>query len=236
MISAVGVDGAPGGWAVACLLADGTTRLRLCADLDEIAGLREAAPVAIDMPIGLPDSVGLRACDRAARRMLGARAACVFAPPGRYLLPAAGDYPAIRALVTQRRLAEPATRGLSAQAAGITRKIAELDRFVRAEPASEQWLFECHPELSFQLLHGEPLAPKRSALGREQRSRLVVAEFPDAAERLTAASWPRRQVESTDLLDAYAALSTARRIADGCHRTLGDGARDAEGVPMRIVL
>jgi predicted RNase H-like nuclease len=218
------------------LLTTGATQLHLCADIDEVARLRGAAPVAIDMPIGLLDSVGYRACDAEARKLLGRRASCVFAPPARYLLPAAGDYSAIRALVAQRRQHDPQTRGLSAQAAGIASKVAELDRFILAHPQSERWLFECHPELCFQELNGAPLAPKRSPEGRNQRRDLIARIFRDAPERLAAATWPRRQVDHTDLLDAYAVLTTAVRCASGRHRELGDGTRDAEAVLMRIAL
>jgi predicted RNase H-like nuclease len=89
---AVGADGARGGWAVACLYESGT-RVTLLRDVGEIARLRagSGAPVAIDIPIGLLDSVDFRPCDVAGRRLLGRRASTVFAPPARYQLAAAGD-------------------------------------------------------------------------------------------------------------------------------------------------
>jgi predicted RNase H-like nuclease len=194
--------------------------------------------VAIDVPIGLLDGVDLRPCDRAARTLLAARASCVFAPPARYMLAAAGDYAGIRALVAERRRAEPATKGLSAQAAGIARKVAEVDAFARAHPSAEAWLWECHPELSFAALAGgAPLAtPKRSPAGRATRLALARAVFPDAAAQLAALPWPRRQVTPADALDAYAALFTALRCARGRQRDLGGGERDSAGVLMRIAV
>lgn len=237
MFEAIGVDGARGGWAMACLAADGSTRLALAADIAEVARRRGRATVAIDVPIGLPDSVDFRPCDAEARTLLGRRASCVFTPPARYLLPAAGDYGAMRALVADRRRHDPAAKGLSAQAAGIARKVAEVDRFARERPCSEAWLFECHPELSFRALGGgAPLAPKRSPAGRAHRSALVGQAFPDALERLAAAGWPIRDVAPADLLDAYAALTTAVRCARGEHRELGGGERDAAGVLMRMAI
>jgi predicted RNase H-like nuclease len=229
-VKAVGVDGARGGWAVACADGDGT-RVGLARDIGEVARLRDDAPVAIDIPIGLLETVGFRPCDAAARRLLGRRASTVFAPPARYQLAAAGDYAAMRALVAAERRTNPAAKGVSAQSAGLARKIREVDEYVRAHPDSERWLFECHPELSFLALNGgEPLAPKRSPAGADQRLRLIDAAFPDAQQRLAAAPWPR-----LDLLDAYANLATACAIAGGEHATLG-GERDATGVRMRIVL
>jgi predicted RNase H-like nuclease len=246
---AVGADGARGGWAAACLYADATraddatrwmTRLRLFDGVEGLAAFVEdsGAAIAIDVPIGLLDSVDFRPCDIAARRLLKARASAVFAPPARYMLPAAGDYAAIRVLVEELRKTTPVAKSLSAQAAGITRKVREVDEWVRGHPDSEQWLFECHPELSFLALNdGSPLrATKHSAAGLLQRLQLVRAEFPDAEEQLAAAAWTGKQAELPDLLDAYAALSTALVCARGEQEELGSGERDAERVLMRIAL
>jgi predicted RNase H-like nuclease len=248
---AIGADGARGGWATALLYADAErrgnasvwqTRLALVADVTELAGIRAqargAARVAIDIPIGLLDSVDFRPCDLAARAMLKQRANAVFAPPARYMLPAAGDYGAIRALVEDERQTTPAAKSLSAQAAGITMQIREVDEWVRANPDSEQWLFECHPELSFLALNdGAPLpAHKHSAAGLIQRLGLVRAEFPDAEEQLAAAPWTGKQAELSDLLDAYAALSTALVCARGVHEELGGGERDSEELLMRMAV
>jgi predicted RNase H-like nuclease len=248
---AIGADGARGGWATAFLCADATrredatvwqTRLALLDDVSRLARLREetgaGAAVAIDIPIGLLNSVDFRPCDVAARRMLKQRANAVFAPPARYMLAAAGDYSAIRALVEEERKSTPAAKSLSAQAAGITMKVREVDDWVRAHPGSERWLFECHPELSFLALHdGAPLpAHKHSAAGLMQRLRLVRAEFPDAEEQLAAVRWTGKQAEMSDLLDAYAALSTALVCAREEQEELGDGERDSEGLLMRMAL
>jgi hypothetical protein len=62
--------------------------------------------------------------------------------------------------------------------------------------------------------------------------------FPDAPQRLAGCAWPRAEVARNDLLDAYAVLWTALRVArgPGHHRELGDGRRDAHGLRMRIVV
>src|SRR4051812_28107955 len=88
---AVGVDGARAGWAAACLNADATdgeaattwkTELKLFTDIDALAEFRDsagaAACVAIDVPIGLFDSVDFRPCDTQARNILGKRRNAVF--------------------------------------------------------------------------------------------------------------------------------------------------------------
>jgi len=242
---AVGVDGARAGWVAACLYADALsprdaavweTRLVLAADIGALAALRGGAAVAIDVPIGLLDTVGFRACDQAARALLGRRASSVFAPPARYMLDAAGDYAAIRALVERRRATDPAAKSLSAQAAGIAPKVAEVDAFVRAHPQSECWLWECHPELSFLRLNAGAAVTgdKRSVAGLANRLALVRAVFPDVEASLSTAPWPGRDVGLSDALDAYAALSAALACARGEQEELGDGRRDSAGVLMRI--
>ena len=249
-IAAIGADGAPAGWALACLRASSleedargywVTELRVLPSIAALADLRAdegpSAPVCIDVPIGLLDSVAFRACDRAARRILGARRApCVFMPPARYMLAAAGDYPAMRALVEEERRRNPGARSLSAQSAGIAPKVREVDGWVRAHPDSEEWLFECHPEVSFQALARGPIPhSKSSAAGIESRLRALEPVFPDAEKRIARAPWPARQVGRADLLDAYAALSSAVACARGVQDVLG-GERDREGVPMRMVV
>ena len=141
----------------------------------------------------------------------------------------------MRALVARERQRNPAAKGVSAQSAGIARKVREVDEWVRAHPDSERWLFECHPELSFLALDaGRSLDGKRSPAGARRRLQLVSAVFPDAAERIAAAPQPGRLAERSDWLDAYAALTAAVAVIRGEHVTLG-AACDAEGVPMRIV-
>ena len=248
---AVGLDGAPAGWVAACLYADAQsaedadcwqTRLTLLDDITQVAALREqaggTATVAIDVPIGLLDCVDFRNCDREARKLLGARKNAVFAPPARYMLAAADDYAAIRALVAARRVAVPEAKSLSAQAAGIAPKVAEVDAFVRAHPECETWLWECHPELSFLALNdgGAVAGDKRSAAGLTQRLQLVRREFADVEDQLLTAPWPGKAVALSDALDAYASLSTAVQCARGHQEELGDGQRDNENIPMRMAL
>jgi predicted RNase H-like nuclease len=248
---AVGADGARGGWATACLYADATsranatvweTRLELLDTITDLAAFRDAAgasaAVAIDVPIGLHDTVAFRACDEQARELLKSRASAVFMPPARYMLAAGGNYAAIRALVKHEQATNPAARGISAQAAGLVPKVAEVDTWVRAHPNSEQWLWECHPELSFRTLNdGAPLAfDKRSPAGVMRRMDLLRDEFPDLDLRLADAPWPGSRIDITDALDAYAALSTALECAREEQEELGDGQRDSAGVLMRMTL
>jgi predicted RNase H-like nuclease len=213
---AIGVDGARGGWIAACLDDEGRTSLRLFGGIEELAAARGDAIVALDMPIGLTDGGGPRACDLEAKRRLGAAASSVFAAPARYLL--------------------EAIPSVSAQAAALARKIVEVDVFARATPGCERWLFEAHPELSFRALGDGPLRDKRSPAGAIERLRRIQRRFPDAGDQLAAAPWSGTKVGLDDALDAYAVLATAVAIRDRRYDELGDGAWDGEGLPMRIVV
>jgi predicted RNase H-like nuclease len=247
-VRAAGIDGCRFGW-VAAVAVDGgrdgvTTELRRFPDIDDVVRWWERAtqgaaprpPVAIDMPIGLPGIHGPRACDREARRVLGRRWMCVFAPPDRELL--GHDFTHAREIVLRRRAADPSGSYAVAthQTVNIAPKIAAVDRALRAAPDRREWLIEAHPEVSFRALAGADLASKRSAAGAARRRALVAGQFPDAPARLVAVRWQRAEVGADDLLDAYAALWTALRFLAGVHTELGDGTRDEFGLRQRIIV
>jgi predicted RNase H-like nuclease len=251
-IVAAGIDGCRAGWVAAIARGDTTTELRRFADLDAVVRWRErdagAAVVGVDVPMGLPERAGPRPCDRDARRELGPRWMCVFAPPDRELLGL--DFAAAREVVRRRRRADPAGEHpvMTHQTINIAPRIAEADRVLRADPRRQEWLLEVHPELSFRALAGVALAgvalagvalePKRTSRGAARRLALVAGQFPDAPQHLAGRTWPRAEVARDDLLDAYAVLWTALRVArgPGHHRELGDGRRDAHGLRMRVVV
>lgn len=162
----------------------------------------------------------------------------VFAPPDRVLL--GHDFASAREIVHRRRSAEPAHEHpvMTHQTMNIAPKVAEADRILRADPRRQRWLLEVSPELSFRVLAGSLLSPKRTPDGARRRRQLIAERFPDAPARLDDVAWPRAEVARDDLLDAYAALWTALRFARGdpsC-RELGDGRRDAFGLLQRIIV
>ena len=175
---AVGADGARGGWLAALAYGAGSNEgveriaLELVPTFAGLASLHaEGAPLAVDIPMGLLASVSPRPCDEAARKRLGKRASTVFAPPSRPLLEAA-TYSDARALIETERLTTPAAKGLSAQAFGLVPKIQEADAYLRANGEAQEWLWECHPELSFRALaQGKVLPDKKSVTGQAERLR-----------------------------------------------------------------
>jgi predicted RNase H-like nuclease len=244
-VVAIGADGARGGWIAAVCFAphvdsrpsERRTEVALCRTFDAVAQLRRGsgAVVAVDVPIGLLEAVDLRPCDREARELLGPRRSTVFAPPSRPLLQAA-TYADARQVVANARVTQPAAKGLSAQAFGLTPKIREVDGWVRQCPEAQTWLYECHPELSFRALAGgRVLDAKTTPQGRAQRRELVVDKFPDARDVIGRTKLRAGDADVIDILDAYAALASALRVARGDHQVLG-GEPDASGLAMRIVV
>ena len=140
------------------------------------AWLRDRPPalacVAIDIPIGLLD--GSRACDKAARKLLGQpRGSSVFPTPCRAAL-RAQTY--AEASSTNR---QKTTRGLSQQAWRIAPKIKQVDDAITSD--CQRWAFEVHPEVCFWALAEErPMAHrKKTKAGVSERLDLLRPVFPD---------------------------------------------------------
>jgi predicted RNase H-like nuclease len=221
----VGVDGCRAGWV--CFQVDLQSRRTDVTVLANIGELIAAQPrprlVAIDIPIGLPLR-GPRACDIAARRLLGKpRSSSVFPSPVRATL-TASTYQEACALSIQSQ-----GKSLSRQAFEIIRKIREVDDLVT--PDLQRWIFEVHPEVSFWALNGRrPLTHgKLNRAGREERLRLLLPHYRAIETHL--AELRRTEVGEDDLLDAAAAAWTAESVAGGTMPRQFD----CRGLSMEIV-
>ena len=191
--------------------------------------------ICIDIPIGLPHpACPTRACDLAARKVLGPRASSVFSPPSR---PAAFA----PTYADARRLnLEAVSRSLSAQAWGICRKIREVDLALRREPDWCHRVFEIHPEVCFgSLAGGQPMAhPKKTPEGRAERIAVLEGHEPRTRNVLDAAlsRYKRSEAQADDMLDALVALVTARTEEAMLVSWPGVPEFDECGLPMRVVL
>jgi predicted RNase H-like nuclease len=236
---AIGADGARGGWLAAMAYGSDddvqAVELTLCPTFADLVALRtDEVPVAVDIPMGLPEHVTSRACDQQARKLLGARSVTLFTPPSRALLDLA-TFDDVRAHVAELRKTEPEARGLTIQAFGIAPKMREVDQFLTATPDAQSWLYECHPELSFRALaEGKVLPDKRSITGHAQRLRLLTARFPGVLDALAGSSHGAKAADTTDALDALVALDTALHVRAGDYEELG-GELDDSGLVMRMV-
>jgi predicted RNase H-like nuclease len=179
----------------------------------------------IDIPIGLPAS-GPRACDLAARRLLGPRRSSVFPAPARDVL-RAGSYEEACAL--SRRVNG---RAVSKQLYNIVPKIREVDRLLSAPSSQPLCLFELCPELSFATMTGAPMRHnKRTPEGRAERIKALRTDFGDVTPLVEP---PPTGASRDDVLDALAGAWTARRYAAGSCLRFG-GEVDGTGLRMEVI-
>jgi predicted RNase H-like nuclease len=232
MVVVAGVDGCRAGWV--CVVKDLIARrveAHILPTIDVMFQLKQKPElVLVDIPIGLPDR-GSRSCDLDARRHLKPpRSSSVFPAPVRPMLAAETYIEACEIGV------HADGRKLSRQAWNILPKIREVDKFLRNSPQS--MLREVHPEVSFWAWNaGHAMQhAKKTAAGKREREALVTSKFGDAY-RAAQSSLPRGQYANDDLLDAFAALWSAERLAAGVALILPPNPpTDSSGLRMEIVV
>ncbi|MEO1247975.1 MAG: DUF429 domain-containing protein [Pseudomonadota bacterium] len=225
-----GIDGCKAGWFVVCQQGS-RYRSFVASDFGEAARkLGDFDTIGIDIPVGIPD-LGDRECEKLARRILSPRrTASVFSAPIRPLL-GIEDYSEaceLRFLLENKRM--------SKQSFFIMHKIADVDRILRSQPDFGERLHEVHPEVSFAALSGAPMThSKRSADGFDERLAELAAVYPGDALDEALGSYPRGAVARDDVLDAFAVLWSATRIARGAATRLPDTpVYDNCGIDMAI--
>jgi len=128
-------------------------------------------------------------------------------------------------------------KGLPIQAWAIIPKIREVDELLRAEADLRARVREVHPEICFYFMAGQhPMRfAKRRRAGRNERRSLLVTEFGDVVD-IALGDLRSLGCAADDLLDAFAALWTARRIAKGTAITLPAlPPRDRYGLLMEML-
>jgi predicted RNase H-like nuclease/ADP-ribose pyrophosphatase YjhB (NUDIX family) len=224
----LGVDACPAGWVGVVL--DSTLRASVYVAPD-IAGLvdlvreqHDVPVVAVDIPIGLPDTSG-RQADAEARQVLVGKASSVFSTPVRSAVEAA-TYAEAR----EANLAATGGRtSVSAQAYALREKVLQVDAWVRGRPGAR--VVEVHPEVSFARMAGAPvLARKKDADGVRARREAL------AAHGIVAPAWFRGAgFGEDDLLDACAVAWTAVRHALGVSESLPvEPEVFSDGIPAAI--
>ena len=231
---AAGIDGCRGGWVCAGWDGEGWSLDCLPTLGSFVPMLEPQATVCIDIPIGL-SSDGFRACDRAARQLLGKRRNSVFPVPPRLAL-APLTYEEIN-LASKARCG----RGVSKQAFYLLPKIRETEALLRSSYSDDMDWLETHPELSFSSFNGAmPMEHnKKTDAGFRERKTVLARHIPARTiERLLRdlmASVPRAQCARDDMVDALVCGVVARLDAAG-RDCLPPGGQefDEVGLPMRI--
>jgi acyl-CoA thioesterase len=214
-VAVTGIDGYPRGWVAVDLDAAGNATARASRLLGDLVD-PDAAAVAVDIPIGIPEE-GRREADLEAQRFVGARRSTVFFTPPRGVLEA-------QTYEEARRVAVVATgRSISSQAYALRGRILEADPLARADSR----IVEVHPEVSFCELAGGPLrASKHTPEGLRARRALLEEAGLVLPERPSG-------VPEADLLDAAVAAWSAARYARGEARPLPVGHSERIGAIWR---
>lgn len=221
MPSVLGVDACPQGWVGIELDADGRfQRAVVVPTIGALVGTQQV--VAIDIPIGLPDS-GRRATDAEARRRIGRLASSVFTSPTRAAIECDSYADAARA---QLAAGGP---GLSKQTWALRTKLLDVDRWVRS---AAMRVVEVHPEVTFAMLNGRPLTfSKRTWNGQAHRRALLAGAGIELPHELGDAG----AAGADDVLDAAAAAWTALRVACGQAESLPAPPETfSDGIPAAI--
>lgn len=231
----IGVDQCKEGWFV--VTSDDSLRTLDFAIFFDFLSIIESvadedARVVIDTPIGLSEN-GARACDVAARQMLGApRNSSVFPAPCRATL---------RAMTYEEacRLNSLACgKMVSKQLFAILPRIREVDAAMT--PARQEIVREAHPEVIFATLAGTGhglMYSKKTPEGERERIALLTSYVPPFSPAQIRARPGAAKVGRDDIIDAVACLVTASRIASGRAQVLprGNVPRDAHGLRMEMV-
>jgi predicted RNase H-like nuclease len=206
----LGVDAYKHGW-VGIALAGSYDGAYVASRIGELVATAEVDGaldvVAVDMPIGLPDT-GPRQADILAKRRVGPLHASVFMTPIRAALLAEDFIEAVE--IARLR----AGGGISRQAYALRPKLLEVDAWVHR---GTHHVVEVHPEVSFAALAGRPLgAGKRTWGGMALRRRLLAEADITLPDELGVAD----VAGIDDVLDAAVAAWTARRVARGEAKSL----------------
>jgi predicted RNase H-like nuclease len=198
-----GIDGCRKGW-VGIIVDDGRVEALFARQIAElVARAGPVAGIAIDIPIGLLDR-GVRAADMEARAKVGRLTSSVFLTPVRAALEAE---PFSKATAEAVRLTGS---GISQQAYALRHKIFEVEEWLPSSPAP---VWEVHPEVSFAVANGAPLAHSKHTWAGAQIRREILAR---AGLVIEGTLLPAGQhAGADDVLDAAIAAWSAARLASG---------------------
>ena len=230
----VGVDGCRAGWLAVKMSRHGAWESRIFPEMASLwSAYRQAALILVDIPIGLPEAANDRACDKAARKILGPRRSSVFPVPCRAAV-FAPDYDAairINEQVTGKRIFRATWN--------LIPRMRQVDEILQTDHKARKVIREAHPEVMFWGLNrGRPLSfSKKAAAGESERLEILERVYPLAKALFLEMkkTLPGRSAAPDDLMDALAAAVTGL-LGGRKLKTLPETPeRDAYGLPMEMV-
>jgi predicted RNase H-like nuclease len=231
MVVYLGVNWSDDGWLAVAFDRTGFDRAAVFAEVGELWHRYEEQTerVLVDVPIGLKEGSGDRACDKLAREVLGPRGEAVVGPPVREAT-RKRRYPAARR--TTRRIADGE---LTQRAFDVSEPVAAVDDLLRNVPAARAVFAEAHPEVCLRAFADDPLQyPTQTAGGYAERMRALAAfdtDAPPTVQRV-AESVGGTGLPVEDVLDAVALAYTARPGPGRLRSLPPDPPRDPKGLPM----
>ena len=244
-----GIDGCKAGWFVAVVSAMevGTGVSTTCVyalqefwvahNFNEILPkIKQFELVCVDIPIGLSDGPYERACDLAARKLLGQpRSRSVFPAPLRPALRANDRETSSRITLECTKARRKGPVGVNKQTFSLFRGVKDVDGQI--EPFKQDRIREVHPEISFWAINNQkPMQhSKKRLIGRKERMKLLAPIFSDI-EKIVAETRKPKEVAPDDILDALVAAWTAGQTVIGKAETLPKNPEfDSKGLRMEIL-
>lgn len=194
-----GIDSCPLGWIV--ILHDSKEfYFEVVKSIHELMGRHpDLQRLFIDIPIGLSSINFTRTIESKLRKELGNRSSTIFTPACRKAIYAA-DYDEARTINK-----EILGKSISIQSYNISKKIKEVDQFLKSKPRGLE-IYESHPEICFKYLNAsEVIQTKKSTQeGFQQRFQLLQkhdSKFKKLYENISE-TFPKSKVKPDDILDA----------------------------------
>ena len=116
-------------------------------------------------------------------------------------------------------------------------KVHEVHEYMRCNPGAAHHLYEVHPRLSFLELEGGVMLPHKEGRKLRFRDRLsyLCDVYPSKFLYEALTGFSRTEVAKTDVLDAFAMLWSAKRIATSrAERLPSTPVYDSRGFDMAI--
>lgn len=236
-IHVAGIDGCENGW-LAVSIAHGASAIFQTETFPELMEhLPESDVILVDMPIGLVKNREEESYrpEKYARSFIPKKGSSIFNAPSEQ---AAYCTTYQDANMMNRRILG---KGLSKQSYYISRKIREVDTYIKQASAQANILMESHPEVCFARLqpHKEPvLENKKSPAGQDKRLEILRSYRPDVARmvkhELSASKVLRGMVD--DVIDAAClAIVAEYGMMRGFHSIPDVPRKNGDGIPMQMV-